>query len=71
MSKILITATKDAFALSIEGNQIMKVHVLEQQFEPKKQVSVNIAKAQNIRSMLEAGKFQIAAVQNRFNSLLK
>lgn len=71
MSKIFITATKDAYALSYDGNQIMKVHVLKQQFEPKKQVLANIQQAQAIRSSLEAGSFKIAEVQNKFNSLLK
>ena len=68
--KFFTTVTKDYFAISYEMKPVLTVFILEQKYEPKRQVLDNIQRAQRIIKSLISGTCQYPEATKTVNEIV-
>ena len=68
--KFFTTVTKDYFAISYEMKPVLTVFILEQKYEPKRQVLDNIQRAQRIIKSLISGTCKYPEATKTVNKII-
>ena len=68
--KFFTTVTKDYFAISYEMKTVLTVFILEQKYEPKRQVLANIQRAQRIIKSLISGTCKYSEATKTVNEII-
>lgn len=68
--KFFTTVTKDYFAISYEMKLVLTVFILEQKYEPKRQVLANIQRAHGIIKSLISGTCKYPEATKTVNEIV-